>query len=289
MSAIELVHKLIHEQHVCGQLFSQLSPFDSELVVNTAFHDNGHVKFRFTVKDGRLHGPGKIYYDNAQLKEEMPFHKGILHGANRGWYDNGQIQWETNYVNNQIQGIRREWYRSSRLMSECRYQDNQPEGSFTQWHHNGQIKERGGYWQGKRHGIFKEYNEAGQLVHKELFVRGIRYTGKVDRWLNSSHLDCRRLSSIKSEAVRRFLLEELGYARIARELVGERLDQDGTQELLRIVWHKDEEPLYLVKVKCPSTYVFYTLRVAPHVTTIKEAIAWTFGLPQEEYCPQEES
>jgi len=289
MSAIELVHKLILEQNARGRLFTQVSSFDPELIVNTAFHENGNVKFRFTVKDGRLHGPGRIYDEQAQLREEIPFYKGILHGADRGWYDNGQIEWETSFVNNKMQGLRRIWYRSSGLMSETRYLDNLLEGHSTSWHENGQIKEQGGYWQGFRHGIFKEFNETGQLTNKDLFVRGACYTGKVKRLLNSTRLSARRLASIKSDAVRRFLLEELGYARIARELPGECLDSAEGQELLRFVWHKEEEPLYLVKVQCPTTRAFYTLRVPPHVRSVKEAIAWTFGVPQEEYCPRQET
>jgi hypothetical protein len=48
---------------------------------------------------------------------------------------------------------------------------------------------------------------------------------------------------------------------------------------------KNEEPIFLVKVKDPSLQVYYMLRVPPNVRTCKEAIAWTFGLSSEEYNP----
>jgi len=87
MSAIDQAHQLIKEQNALGRLVSQTSPFDQNLIINTSFYKNGNIHFRFTVKDGRLHGIGKIYYDHMQLKEEIPFHKGVIHGASRGWYE----------------------------------------------------------------------------------------------------------------------------------------------------------------------------------------------------------
>ena len=45
----------------------------------------------------------------------------------------------------------------------------------------------------------------------------------------------------------------------------------------------------LVKVKCPSAEVYYTLRVPPEMKTCKEAVAWTFHMGKKEYNPQEEA
>ncbi len=33
----------------------------------------------------------------------------------------------------------------------------------------------------------------------------------------------------------------------------------------------------------------YFLRVPPHIETAKEAVAWTFGLREREYAPEQES
>jgi len=289
MSAIDEAYKLINAHNSSGQLLTQVSPFDVELVINTAFYENGNVNFRFTIKDGKLHGPGRIFYENGQIMEEVPFHKGVLHGASRSWYENGQIKAEINYVNNRLDGLRRHWYPSSQLLSEIRYKDNLPDGAFILWYQNAQIKERGAYLDGKRHGIFKEFDEYGCMLKKELFVKGICYTGKLKGLIRSKTLSCKRIMRISSSAIRRILLEELGYERFARELAAICLDKDGDEELLRIHWHKDEEPLVLVKVKCPTTAVFYTLRVPPHMKSVREAIAWTFGMLKNEYHPQEET
>jgi hypothetical protein len=84
-------------------------------------------------------------------------------------------------------------------------------------------------------------------------------------------------------------LEEIGYERFLSEVEHEVLDRQGDYEFIRINWHAEEEPIYLIKVKCSSTGVFYALRVSPYVKTVQEAIAWTFALSEHEYRPQEES
>ena len=60
-------------------------------------------------------------------------------------------------------------------------------------------------------------------------------------------------------------------------------------DLVKIDWNKEEEPLCLVKVRCPSTGAFYTLRVPPKTKTVKEAVAWTFGISEEKYILEQEA
>ena len=90
---------------------------------------------------------------------------------------------------------------------------------------------------------------------------------------------------MRNTAVRRMCLEELGYARFFSQIEHELLDRDGEYELVKINWHKREESICLVKVKCPSTGAFYTLRVPPAMETIKEVIAWTFQIKEKDYQP----
>ena len=43
--------------------------------------------------------------------------------------------------------------------------------------------------------------------------------------------------------------------------------------------------LKVVQVTCPSTGREYLLRVPPNMTTCAQAVAWTFGLQEQEYAP----
>ena len=38
-----------------------------------------------------------------------------------------------------------------------------------------------------------------------------------------------------------------------------------------------------------GTYKIYRLRVPPWIQTARQAVAWTFGLSEEEYAPLEET
>jgi hypothetical protein len=80
---------------------------------------------------------------------------------------------------------------------------------------------------------------------------------------------------------RRVLIEELGYSRIMHELNSKTVHKSGDMELARIE-NVDVEPLHLLKVKCPSTGVFYALRVPPAIKDCETARQWTFGQETEQ-------
>ena len=67
------------------------------------------------------------------------------------------------------------------------------------------------------------------------------------------------------------------------------IDSDGDYSLLAVGFVQDDEPIYLLKVKCASTGVYYTLRVPPTMRTCAEAVSWTFDMSPEEYQLSEET
>ena len=52
---------------------------------------------------------------------------------------------------------------------------------------------------------------------------------------------------------------------------------------------KHEENIRLIKVRDSTTRQFYLLRVPPTVWTCKQAVAWTFGMEEDEYYPTKET
>jgi len=83
--------------------------------------------------------------------------------------------------------------------------------------------------------------------------------------------------------LRRVLLREVGYSRIMQEIPNTLIHSDRDMELRRIDAAVDVEPITLLKVTCPSTGAFYTLRVPPDSGTCEAARAWTFGEEAIEY------
>ena len=73
---------------------------------------------------------------------------------------------------------------------------------------------------------------------------------------------------------RRILIVGIGYSRICQELDAVVLDTWREYTLLRIDQPIDLEPVFLLKMTCPSTNSIHATRVPPHLTTAREAIRW---------------
>ncbi|MBW4563140.1 MAG: hypothetical protein KME32_18725 [Mojavia pulchra JT2-VF2] len=87
--------------------------------------------------------------------------------------------------------------------------------------------------------------------------------------------------------LRRVLIQGIGYARICEELQAIELDTWAEYTLLKIDTDVDEEPIYLLKMTCPSTGFIHTLRVPPEIRSAHEAICWVnWGIAPEEFAIQ---
>jgi uncharacterized protein DUF6745 len=91
--------------------------------------------------------------------------------------------------------------------------------------------------------------------------------------------------SCRNIEIRRTLMERYGWDRFLKFSNSMILDQDGEMQLVLIMIDDDDEPMMFVRVKDSSTLRFYFIQVPPHMTFCREAVAWTFGLGPEEYCP----
>lgn len=92
---------------------------------------------------------------------------------------------------------------------------------------------------------------------------------------------------------RRVLLERMRHERFIEQVDPEILDKDtdagGVRRLLYIPM-ADDEPMFLLAVRCPSTGRQYTLRVPPTMDTCQQAAAWIAGFDApDDYQPVAES
>ncbi|MEG4575641.1 hypothetical protein QUA56_23645 [Microcoleus sp. N3A4] len=91
----------------------------------------------------------------------------------------------------------------------------------------------------------------------------------------------------KNAEVRRVVIQAIGYPRICQELQATELDSWQEYTLLKIENNIDIEPIYLLKMTCPSTGHVHIFRVPPQVLTAKEAISWVnWGIDPEEFQVQ---
>jgi hypothetical protein len=87
--------------------------------------------------------------------------------------------------------------------------------------------------------------------------------------------------------LRRVLIQAIGYDRICQELQAIELDVWQEYTLIKIDNDIDIEPIYLLKMTCPSTGRIHALRVPPDMNSALEAIRWVnWGTAPEDFAVQ---
>lgn len=90
--------------------------------------------------------------------------------------------------------------------------------------------------------------------------------------------------------LKRTLIQEIGYDRICQELEAKKLDSWREYTLLKIdkiLDDTDGQPIYLLKMTCPSTGYIHALRVPPALRSAREAIRWVnWGVDPEKFALQ---
>ena len=96
------------------------------------------------------------------------------------------------------------------------------------------------------------------------------------------------LLTTENAELRRILIQEIGYEKICQELQTIEIDTWQEYTLLRIEnATADIEPIYILKMICPSTGNIHTLRVPPDINSAKEAVRWiNWGIDSEEFSVQ---
>jgi len=255
----------------------------------TEHYDNGQLKFQYLVHYGQMHGSGRIWYEDGKLQCEEEYVNGKLHGLKRAWHHNGILEAEVNYKNGMRDGSYKLWYENEKSREVSTYVNGNYEGARIMRYANGVMRLQCHYRAGLLHGVEKKWHDDGRIESTKAYARGMQIPIWVNDLIVSGQLKAGHILKVTNAEVRRLCLEELGYERFLSQMEHEVIEKEGEQELVRINWVKREEPICLVKVKCPSTQTFYTLRVPPSMKNIKDAIAWTFGMKDKEYVPEIET
>ncbi|MFG2003148.1 DUF6745 domain-containing protein [Spirillospora sp. NPDC048911] len=106
-------------------------------------------------------------------------------------------------------------------------------------------------------------------------------------------LDPARIDAEENAELRRVMLEIFGYDRYLAETGARPVHKDETGVLWRIDLAGDE-PVAMVEVvnstpEPDGTYRTYYLRVPPATRTAREGVAWTFGVTEADYRPEQET
>jgi hypothetical protein len=130
-------------------------------------------------------------------------------------------------------------------------------------------------------------------------IHGVRVPQHVIE--HPKRIDIARIETETNTEVRRVMIdryrhgEEInGGAAYIRDCAATRLDHD---ERYGTLWRRDlpnDEPIVMIEVvnstpERDGRFKRYWLRVPPGMTTAREAVAWTFDMPTEEYAPVKET
>jgi len=253
------------------------------------WYDNGNIHVEENFIKGLPHGKRLEWYSTGAIKAETNYQKGLKHGPDKTWYENGTLKKQVDFSTGRQAGLEAHWYPDGTLKSSAPYLGGRINGTKSIWHENGKLMLQCPYVWGQKHGRERKWDPEGKLLSYQIYVQGAPLDNDTNDLIKSGRLTAQHILKMRNAAVRRICLEEFGYARFLSQLSPTVIDKQGEQELVRLDWHRDEEPIYLVKVKCPTTGAFYTLRVPTEVKSVKEAVAWTFNVPEKEYQPQAES
>ena len=136
------------------------------------------------------------------------------------------------------------------------------------------------------------HNTKGSAVEWEDGYKNYFYHGaRIDGWIIETPEKISAEIVLKEEnaEVRRCMMEVMGYQKFINQANPKILDTDkdssGMARQLFKIDLKDDEPLIIVEVNCPSTNHKYLLRVPPAIKSCSEAVAWTFGMEIKNYIP----
>lgn len=108
-------------------------------------YDDGSVKTRFAIRNGKLHGKSEHYYPNGNLNEIRSFRNGLKHG-----------KW-SKYNENKT------------LVSTARYRRDLKHGKWKIWDDNGTLRYTLQYRNGEKTGTWKMFDENGNLVDSKTY------------------------------------------------------------------------------------------------------------------------
>ena len=98
-------------------------PFSGELLV---WHDNGKLRGKATIKDGKPDGPYAEYYEDGLLIKKKGAYKGEKKvGPWEEYYDNGQLNFKGTYKNGKEHGLFEMYHENGQLEYKETFKDGE--------------------------------------------------------------------------------------------------------------------------------------------------------------------
>ena len=106
----------------------------------TDHFENGEVRLRSAVVDGRLHGISEGWTTNGVRNLREEFFDGQPHGPRVTWHDSGQKRSEGQLASGVQEGLYRLWNEDGTLSAEAFFAGGKPHGTSLLWYPSGFLK-----------------------------------------------------------------------------------------------------------------------------------------------------
>ncbi|MDP1725886.1 MAG: hypothetical protein Q8M15_03815 [Bacteroidota bacterium] len=136
------------------------------------FHTAGDTLKMITYKNGKAHGPYKIYKDGF-LKEIGTYENDILEGDILAYYPDGTLSNREQFSNDKRNGAVTAYYSIGTKRYEYTYEKGLLNGALKDYYKNTKLSETSTYEAGKATGNYKAFYEDGQLKKDFNYVNGI--------------------------------------------------------------------------------------------------------------------
>jgi len=117
--------QLVERQDVFFEINSE-TPFTGTIV---NYHENGQLKSRSSVENGKDNGRADRYYENGQLSMTGNFKNGVLDGLEEMYYRNGQLNSVRNFSNGYLDGLSTNYNEIGLLIATEIYREGTRNGS----------------------------------------------------------------------------------------------------------------------------------------------------------------
>lgn len=82
------------------------------------YYQNGNIKIKGVLKNGKRDGDWSYFYENGKLWSWGEYTEGVRNGASSVYYENGVLKMEGNYFNNKQIGLWKFYDESGKLKKE---------------------------------------------------------------------------------------------------------------------------------------------------------------------------
>ncbi len=170
---LKVVRSVYPNGNIQQIVYYDLPVTDDSIGISEVYLDNGKLKSRGTIKNGKLNGKWISYLKNGQIENRVDFINGLIHGTGEAFFEDGSWTKKT-FVHDVLNGPTIECIVDSsgqQIWINGQYKDNEMDGLWTWKDKEMKVIKKEFYSEDKLDKWVEEYNTKGVLKLKAYYHR----------------------------------------------------------------------------------------------------------------------